>query len=79
LEEGLVVQALKVEQVKREFFQAHYADGDTEKAKQNAKRMAFRRALDTAIENGLVAVREVDGVDYIWLTRPENEERSAST
>jgi hypothetical protein len=40
--DGPSVRALRVDLVKAEFFKTHYADGETEKARQHARRMAFK-------------------------------------
>jgi hypothetical protein len=63
--DGPMVRALRIDLAKAEFFKTHYTDGETEKAKQNAKRMAFKRAL-AAAEKAIVT-REVGGVQYVWL------------
>src|SRR5262245_36907312 len=69
--DGPMVRVLKVEQVRTEFFKTHFADGDTEKAKQNAKRMAFKRALAAA--DKAIVTREVSGVEYVWLRSAQAE------
>jgi len=75
---GPIVRALRVEQVRAEFFKAHYADGETEKAKQNAKRMAFKRAVEAAVDKGKIVTREVGGVEYIWLAHADNEAEAST-
>jgi AAA domain len=65
--DGPMVKALKLELVRAEFFKRRYADGDTERAKQQAKRMAFQRAVEAAVDRGVIATREVGGVEYVWL------------
>ena len=62
---GQQVRALKVDQVRGEFAKAYYADGATERAKQEAKRQAFNRALRGAIDAGAVIVRD----DRLWLAQ----------
>jgi AAA domain len=67
--DGPTVRALKVEQVRAEFFKFYYTDGETAAAKQKAKRVAFQRAVELAIERGTLVVRESDGEGHLWLTR----------
>ncbi len=71
--DGPMVRALKVEQVKAEFFKAHYAEGETDAAKKHAKRMAFQRAVEAAADKSTIVIREVDGVEYVWLTSAQAE------
>src|SRR5262249_13562616 len=44
--DGATVHALKVEQVKAEFFKSYYTDGETAAVKQKAKQVAFQRAVE---------------------------------
>ena len=67
--DGATVRALKVEQVKAEFFKSYYTDGETTGIKQKAKRVAFQRAVELAVERGILAVREGDGEGHLWLAR----------
>src|SRR5262249_8277851 len=67
--DGATVHALKVEQVKAEFFKSYYTDGETAAVKQKAKRVAFQRAVELAVERGTLAVREGDGEGHLWLAR----------
>jgi AAA domain len=68
-----MVRALKLETVRAEFFKAHYVAAETEKAKQNAKRMAFQRAVEAAVGRGVIATREIGGTEYVWLTSAHAE------
>ena len=54
---------------KAEFFKAHFADGETETAKRNAKRMAFQRAVESAADKDVITIREIGGEAYVWLSR----------
>src|SRR5262249_3374044 len=63
--DGPSVRALRADLVKAEFFKTHFADGETEKARQHARRMAFKRALAAA--DKAIVTREVGGVQYVWL------------
>jgi len=69
---GPLVRALKVSLVEAEFLKSYVTVGETEKAKKDAKRKAFQRAVDTAGDN--LTTREVGGVDYIWLVNPNPAE-----
>jgi hypothetical protein len=68
--DGPTVRAVDIELVRREFYRQHLADGD-EKQKADARRQAFNRAVKGAQDAGLVAAREVDGMQLVWLTKPE--------
>src|SRR5262249_31584712 len=46
-----------------------WADGETAAVKQKAKRVAFQRAVELAVERGTLAVREGDGEGHLWLAR----------
>ncbi len=41
--------------------------GETAEKQADAKRKGFTRALKTAMDRGLVATREIGGVDHVWL------------
>jgi hypothetical protein len=56
--------------VRREFYRQYPADGD-EKQKADARRQAFNRAVKAAQEASLIAIRELNGVQLVWLTKPE--------
>jgi hypothetical protein len=64
---GTKVRALPVDRVRDEFVKSYWADGATDRAKQQAKRMAFNRALQTAVEAGAVRVQD----DHVWLPADE--------
>ena len=63
---GPRVEAVALEEVRTEFYQAHPATGDA-KQQADAKRQAWSRALKAARERDLVATREVGGAGMIWL------------
>jgi hypothetical protein len=56
--------------VRTEFYRQWPADG-TEKQKTDARRKAFGRSVKDAIGRGVVASRDVDGVQLIWLATQE--------
>jgi hypothetical protein len=68
--DGPIVRACDLELVRQEFYRQHPADGD-EKQKAAARRQAFNRAVKGAQDASLIAIRELDGVQLVWLTKPE--------
>jgi hypothetical protein len=67
--DGPIVRAVDREIVRAEFYKSYPADGDAV-AKQNVRRQAFGRALKDAQARGLIGIREIEGVTYVWLTAP---------
>jgi hypothetical protein len=67
--DGPVVRAVDQEIVRAEFYKSYPADGDA-KAKQNVRRKAFGRTLKDAQARGLIGIREVEAVTYVWLAAP---------
>jgi len=68
--DGPEVHACDVELVRAEFYRQYPADG-TEQQKADTRRKAFGRSVKEAIARGVVASREVDGVQLIWLAMQE--------
>jgi AAA domain len=68
--DGPLVRAGDYEVVRTEFYRQYPADG-TEQQKTDARRKAFGRSVRDSIARGAVTSREVDGVQLIWLTKPE--------
>jgi hypothetical protein len=64
------VRACDIEVVRAEFYRQYPADG-TEQQKAEARRKAFNRSVKESIARGVVASREVDGVQLIWLATRE--------
>ena len=64
--DGPEVRACDIELVRTEFYRQYPADG-TEQQKADARRKAFGRSVKEAQARGVVASREVDGVQLIWL------------
>jgi hypothetical protein len=58
--DGPTVIALPREAVREEFFRSHHAD-------QDAKRQAWKRALDAARKANVIGAREIAGEDLLWL------------
>ena len=65
--DGPTVRAIRSETVRHEFHR-QYATADTDpKKKQEARKKAYQRAVRTAQDRGLLNVREIDGVEWLWL------------
>jgi hypothetical protein len=62
------VRAVDLEEVRAEFYKSYIptAEGD-EKKKQNARRQAFKRATDMALDREVVGARAADGKIWVWL------------
>jgi hypothetical protein len=65
--DGPMVRACDIEAVRAEFYRQYPADG-TEEQKAEARRKQFGRAVRNAIARGLVASREIEPTQFIWLT-----------
>jgi hypothetical protein len=65
-------QAVDLRILRIEFFAQVAADGTPEQ-KRDFRKKKFRRALDHAQEKGLVGIREIGAVTYVWLTTPDRE------
>jgi hypothetical protein len=68
--DGPTVRACDLESVRQEFYRQYPADGD-EKQKAETRRQAFHRAVTAAQDASLIAVHELNGVQLVWLTKPE--------
>jgi AAA domain len=71
--DGPVVRMLDQKLVRKAFYAATPADGDTPKQKAEFRRKRFSRALDWAEDEELIGVSEIDGVTYLWL-RPRSQD-----
>jgi hypothetical protein len=69
--DGPVVRAVDLEIVRTEFYRSYAADGDAAQ-KHEARRKAFRRAVNEGQTRGLIGLREVGDVTWIWLGKPED-------
>ncbi|ACB28436.1 ATP-binding protein [Methylobacterium radiotolerans] len=65
--EGPEVLAASGPDIRAEFIASYPTDGETEAQRSDAKRKAYKRSLKTATDKGLIASRQVNGVDRIWL------------
>ena len=68
--DGLKVRGCDIRLVRAEYYRQYTADG-TEQQKAEARRKAFNRSVKDAQARGVVACREVDGVQLIWLATQE--------
>ena len=70
--DGPVVRMVDQELVRQHFYVHTPADGSLEQ-KSNLRRQKFLRALDWAEHKRLIGIQDIDGVCYLWLTRPDPE------
>jgi hypothetical protein len=54
-------------------FTAAYPPGRDGEQRVEAKRKAYRRAMDAALKAGLIGSREIAGIDHLWLVNDEDE------
>jgi hypothetical protein len=65
--DGPSVRAIRSDTVRAEFHR-QYPTADTEpKKQQETRKKAYQRAVRAAQERGLLNVRELDGIQWIWL------------
>jgi AAA domain len=69
--DGPMVCACDVEAVRAEFYLQRVAD-TTKSQNADAKLKAFNRSIDTAQGKGLIVLREIDGIQLIWLAKPDD-------
>lgn len=67
--DGPLVTAVSVETVRAEFYIRYPGDG------QNAKRAAWNRDFPRAVKEGFADIREINGVQMMWLCKTERSER----
>ena len=73
--DGPVVRMVSQDIVRTEFYVQTPADGTAEQ-KGSLRRQKFLRALAWAEEHGLIGVKEVDNVVYLWLARPKMKDET---
>jgi hypothetical protein len=71
---GPVVRMVDREVVREEFYAQTACDGTPEQ-KTEYRRKQFNRAVDWAEKQELIGVREIKGLTYLWLSRPEPSQR----
>lgn len=69
---GLTVRACDLATVKAEFDRQYVADGTT-RQKADTRRKAFQRAVSDAQGRGVIASREIDGTQLVWLVNPKGD------
>jgi hypothetical protein len=63
--DGPMVRAIRAETVRNEFYKQHLADKAEDK--EGARRRAFNHAVKNAQDKGLIAIREINGTQFLWL------------
>jgi AAA domain len=71
--DGPTVRMVDQERVRKAFYASTPADG-TPKQKRQFRYAQFKRALDWAEQERLIAIGEIGDITYIWLTRPDPED-----
>ena len=71
--DGPTVRMVDQELVRKGFYASTPAEG-TPKQKRQFRYAQFKRALDWAEQEQLIAIGEIREVTYIWLTRPDPED-----
>jgi hypothetical protein len=74
--DGPTVRMVDQELVRKEFYASTPAEG-TPKQKRQFRYAQFKRALNWAEQEQLIAIGEIDEVTYIWLVRPDPENTEA--
>lgn len=69
--EGPEVTAVQSAHVRAEFSASYAADGETPAHRTEAKKKAFKRAVESAQNKGLIVVRDLAGIDHFWLSGDE--------
>jgi len=67
--EGAEVVAIDREDIRAEFDPSWPTDGDTPEKRKDARRKAFDRGEEWALNNKRIATREVSGHQMVWLLR----------
>jgi hypothetical protein len=70
--DGPMVRMVDQDLVRQQFYIHTPADGSVEQ-KGNLRRQKFQRALDWAEHKQLIGIQDIDGISYLWLTRPDPE------
>jgi AAA domain/DnaB-like helicase N terminal domain len=65
--DGPTVRAIDKEVIRKEFYKEYPAEGDTPKQKAEAKKKAFKRAIEDAHKAILIVTREIDDIQHVWL------------
>ena len=65
--DGPKVRAIRSEIVRAEFYKQYSTTDADPKKRQETRKKAYQRAVRTAQQRELLAVRELDGVEWLWL------------
>jgi hypothetical protein len=74
--DGPTRQVVELKILRTEFCAQIAADGTPEQ-KRDFRKKKFQRALEYAQEKGLVGIREINSVTYVWLSTPDREDGDA--
>jgi hypothetical protein len=70
--DGPVVRAVDLGLVREEFGKRYPTEGDRDQ-RRKARSAAFQRAITGAQAKGLVGIRDIGTVTYVWLAVPESQ------
>jgi AAA domain len=71
------VRAIRSQIARTEFYRQYVTGDEDPKKRQEAKRKAFTRALESAQGKGLITVREIDDVQWVWLSAADGNSQTA--
>jgi hypothetical protein len=69
--DGPKVRALRSEIVRAEFYKQYPTTDADPKKRQGTRKKAYQRAVRAAQQRELLAVRELDGAEWLWLTETQ--------
>jgi hypothetical protein len=69
--DGPKVRAIRSEIVRAEFYKQYSTTDADPKKRQETRKKAYQRAVRTAQQQELLAVRELDGVEWLWLAETQ--------
>ncbi|MCJ2068156.1 AAA family ATPase [Methylobacterium sp. J-030] len=70
--EGAEVRAVPLQTVRTAFSTIYPADGDDDAKRAEAKRKAFKRAVETCLGRSLIGSVAIGGIDHLWL-KPDTD------
>jgi hypothetical protein len=69
--DGPKVRAIRSEIVRAEFYKQYPTTDADPKKRQEARKKAYQRVIRAAQQRELLSVRELDGVEWLWLTETQ--------
>ena len=69
--DGPVLRTVNIEIVRAEFYRCYLADGDTEAKKAEARKKAFKRAVEDAQGRGVIGLWDLGTATVVWLATHE--------